>query len=126
MTCQYSPLCEFTWTRTDTWTYVYARWYSETPPWDPLHEDGTEDPLDPVGMVLWSRPSDSHTWHFRRFAPSIRLRMSKKRQERKVYMCRESQSVIALVSFDAMYHMYHESMGFFCCKVAIRVRNVVC
>lgn len=47
-----------------TWSfYVYLRWVDDSPPWDPLDEDGDEDPFDPVTMLtLVQVVSPSHAW----------------------------------------------------------------
>ena len=37
---------------TDMHSYVHARWYNDTTPWDPLDEDGEEDEFDPVSVVF--------------------------------------------------------------------------
>ena len=33
-------------------SWVHARWYNDTTPWDPLDEDGEEDEFDPVSVVF--------------------------------------------------------------------------
>lgn len=35
---------------TNTPSCVHARWHNDSPPWDPLDEEGEEDEFDPVSV----------------------------------------------------------------------------